>query len=206
MRQDRSWHAWRIVLEIEGARYESRDALYWGKHRWQEVSFKLATLDDRDERELGVWPLYRSDDQSDVADLQGQMRVRIEVERGSHWATIWRKYTDNYYNAYIATEHRWAYVYNSVLLTFLSILGQVLSCSLAAYAFARLRWPGRELIFGVLLATMMLPGQVTMIPVFMIFRALGWYNTLEACGFRRFLALRFSSSCCVSLCAPYPET
>ena len=39
MRQDRSWHAWRIVLEIEGARYESRDALYWGKHRWQEVSF-----------------------------------------------------------------------------------------------------------------------------------------------------------------------
>ena len=180
MRQDRSWHAWRIVLEIEGARYESRDALYWGKHRWQEVSFKLATLDDRDERELGVWPLYRSDDQSDVADLQGQMRVRIEVERGSRWATIWRKYTDNYYNAYIATEHRWAYVYNSVLLTFLSILGQVLSCSLAAYAFARLRWPGRELIFGVLLATMMLPGQVTMIPVFMIFRALGWYNTLEA--------------------------
>lgn len=180
MRQDRSWHAWRIVLEIEGARYESRDALYWGKNRWQEIGFKLATLNERDERELGVWPLYRSDNQSDVADLQGQMRVRIEVERGSRWATIWRKYTDNYYNAYIATEHRWAYVYNSVLLTFLSILGQVLSCSLAAYAFARLRWPGRELIFGVLLATMMLPGQVTMIPVFMIFRALGWYNTLEA--------------------------
>jgi len=139
MRQDRSWHAWRIVLEIEGVRYESRDALYWGKHRWQEVSFKLATLDDRDERELGVWPLYRSDDQSDVADLQGQMRVRIEVERGSRWATIWRKYTDNYYNAYIATEHRWAYVYNSVLLTFLSILGQVLASGLCLRATA-LAW------------------------------------------------------------------
>ena len=62
----------------------------------------------------------------------------------------------------------------------MSIIGQVLSCSLAAYAFARLHWPGRDVMFGLLLATMMLPGQVTMIPVFMIFRMLGWYNTLEA--------------------------
>ena len=62
----------------------------------------------------------------------------------------------------------------------LTIVGQVFSCSLVAYAFARLQWPGRELWFGILLATMMLPGQVTMIPVFMIFRALGWYNTLKA--------------------------
>lgn len=180
LRPDRSWHAWRVLLEVDGVRYESRDALYWGKHRWQEVSFKLAELDHRDERELGIWPLYAAENQLDVFEEKGQMRVRIEVERGGRWATIWRKYTDNYYNAYIATEHRWAYVYNSVLLTVLSILGQVLSCSLAAYAFARLRWPGRDLIFGVLLATMMLPGQVTMIPVFMIFRTLGWYNTLEA--------------------------
>ena len=180
LRQDRSWHAWRIVLEVDGTRYESRDALYWCKHRWQEVSFKLASLDARDERELGVWPLYEAADQTNVLVEDGTMRVRIEVERGSRWTVLWRKYTDNYYSAYIATEHRWAYVYNSVLLAFLTILGQVLSCSLAAYAFARLQWPGRDLIFGVLLATMMLPGQVTMIPVFMIFRTLGWYNTLEA--------------------------
>ncbi|MBM3277200.1 MAG: carbohydrate ABC transporter permease [Candidatus Handelsmanbacteria bacterium] len=61
----------------------------------------------------------------------------------------------------------------------MSIAGQLLSCSLVAYAFARLRWPGREVLFGVLLATMMLPGQVTMIPVFLIFKSLGWYNTLK---------------------------
>ncbi|MDP6702183.1 MAG: carbohydrate ABC transporter permease, partial [Candidatus Latescibacteria bacterium] len=79
-----------------------------------------------------------------------------------------------------ATEHRWAYIFNSLYLALLTIVGQVFSCSLVAYAFARLQWPGRELWFGILLATMMLPGQVTMIPVFMIFRALGWYNTLKA--------------------------
>ncbi|MFT5376426.1 MAG: ABC-type glycerol-3-phosphate transport system permease component [Candidatus Latescibacterota bacterium] len=180
MRQDRSWHAWRVVLEIAGQRYTSEDALYWGKHRWQEISFKLDTEDPRDERELGIWPLYSSDDQRDVYDHPGRMRVRLEVERASILTATWRKYAASYYNAYISTEHRWNYVFNSIYLAVLTILGQVLSCSLAAYAFARLRWPGRDLIFGLLLATMMLPGQVTMIPVFMIFRALGWYNTLEA--------------------------
>ncbi len=180
MRQDRSWHAWRVLLEIAGRRYTSADALYWGKHRWQEISFKLDAKDQRDERELGIWPLYLADDQNEVYDQPGHMRIDIEVERASIIAATWRKYADSYYNAYISTEHRWAYVFNSIYLAVLTILGQVLSCSLAAYAFARLEWPGRDIIFGVLLATMMLPGQVTMIPVFMIFRTLGWYNTLEA--------------------------
>ena len=180
MRQDRSWHAWRAVLEIAGRRYASTDALYWGKHRWQEISFKLEEKDERDERELGIWPLDLTDDQQGAYDTPGHMRIRVEIERASPLTATWRKYVDSYYNAYIATEHRWAYVFNSVYLAVLTILGQVLSCSLAAYAFARLQWPGRDLIFGLLLATMMLPGQVTMIPVFMIFRALGWYNTLEA--------------------------
>ena len=49
---------------------------------------------------------------------------------------------------------------------------------MAAYAFSRLRWPGRDGVFILLLATMMLPAFVTMVPTFLIFRQLGWYNTL----------------------------
>src|SRR5690606_12776928 len=75
-------------------------------------------------------------------------------------------------------EHWLRYLLNSTLLVVLNVAGQLLSCSMVAYAFARLRWPGRDLLFGVLLATMMLPGMVTMIPVFLIFKRLGWYNTL----------------------------
>jgi multiple sugar transport system permease protein len=43
-----------------------------------------------------------------------------------------------------------------------------------------LRWPGRDIVFGVLLATMMLPGQVTMVPQFLIWRTLGQYNTFQS--------------------------
>ena len=72
------------------------------------------------------------------------------------------------------------YMMTSFALAILNIVLAIFSCSFVAYAFARLEWPGRDLCFGLLLATMMIPGQVTMIPVFMIFRYLGWYNTLKA--------------------------
>ena len=190
-RADRSWHNIKITTEWAGIRYETEDPLYLGKHRWQEISFKIEDRDDRDERELGIWPLVKSENQQNVNSDKNQLLIEIKIEYASHISAILRKYMDSYYNAYIATEHRWSYVYNSIFLTIMSIIGQVLSCSLAAYAFARLHWPGRDLIFGLLLATMMLPGQVTMIPVFMIFRTLGWYNTLEALWIPSFFGSAF---------------
>jgi multiple sugar transport system permease protein len=67
---------------------------------------------------------------------------------------------------------------NTLLVVGVATLGTVLSCSLVAFAFARLRWPGRNLLFVVLLATMMLPEQVTLIPTFILFRQLDWVNTI----------------------------
>ncbi|RAP74063.1 carbohydrate ABC transporter permease [Paenibacillus montanisoli] len=69
------------------------------------------------------------------------------------------------------------YTYNTLFLTFVSMFGTVLSSSLVAYAFAKLRWPGRNVWFVILLATMMLPPQVTMIPVFVLFKKLNWIDT-----------------------------
>lgn len=71
-----------------------------------------------------------------------------------------------------------AYLKNTLVITFWCIVGTVLSSAVVGYAFARLRWPGRNLVFVVLLATMMIPPQVTMIPVFMLMRKLGWFNTI----------------------------
>lgn len=69
------------------------------------------------------------------------------------------------------------FVRNTVFVTVLCTLGQVLSSSLVAYGFARFEFRGRNLMFGLLLATMMLPGQVTSIPVFMIWRELHALDT-----------------------------
>ena len=72
----------------------------------------------------------------------------------------------------------WRYAATSVALVVLNVGLSMLSCSLVAYSFARLRWPGRDLCFILLLATLMIPPQVTQIPGFVIIRTLGWYNTL----------------------------
>ncbi len=66
---------------------------------------------------------------------------------------------------------------NTVIITGTVVVGQVLSCSLVAFAFARLRWRGRNTLFMVLLSTLMLPSQVIMIPQFLLFTKLGWVNT-----------------------------
>ncbi len=102
---------------------------------------------------------------------------------------------ENYVEAleFLPPEYRRGLVplWNTVYVTVLSIIGLLLSSSLAAYAFSRLRWPGREVFFVVLLATMMLPAAVTMLPVFLIFRWLGWVDTLRPLWAPAFLGSAF---------------
>ncbi len=69
------------------------------------------------------------------------------------------------------------YLGNTAFITGSVIAGTLLTASLAAYSFSRLQWPGRDIVLLITLATLMLPSQVTMIPVFLMFRTFGWLNT-----------------------------
>jgi multiple sugar transport system permease protein len=95
------------------------------------------------------------------------------------------------------------YLVNSLVIVTLSIIGNLLSCSLAAYAFARLRFAGRRLFFALMLGTMMLPGHVLVVPQYVMFDRLGWLNTyypllvphfLATNGFYIFLMVQFMRS------------
>ncbi|MBN1580115.1 MAG: carbohydrate ABC transporter permease [Anaerolineae bacterium] len=73
----------------------------------------------------------------------------------------------------------WTYLKNSLIYAVLAIVGTLFSCTPVAYGFSRLRWPGREIVFLLVLSTMMLPYQVTMIPLYLLFtETLGWGNSL----------------------------
>lgn len=71
-----------------------------------------------------------------------------------------------------------AQFWNTAAMTIIRTLGQLLFCSMAAYAFARLKFPGRNAIFIVLLSVLMVPGQLFLIPQYQIIEGLGWVNTL----------------------------
>jgi multiple sugar transport system permease protein len=71
------------------------------------------------------------------------------------------------------------YFVNTTVITVSATFGQILTASMAAYGFTRLRFPGRNMLFGVLLATMMLPGVVTLIPTFILFKELRWLDSFK---------------------------
>ncbi|MGQ0626489.1 MAG: carbohydrate ABC transporter permease, partial [Phycisphaerales bacterium] len=70
------------------------------------------------------------------------------------------------------------YLHNSLFIALLGVVGMTLSSSVAAYGFSRLRWPGRDALFVMLLASMMVPPAVLNAPQYVLFRWLGWIGTL----------------------------
>jgi multiple sugar transport system permease protein len=88
---------------------------------------------------------------------------------------VWKNYVDAW-NALPFAR----FFLNSIIVAVSVTAGQLVTASLAAYAFARLQFPGRDKIFLAYLATMMIPGQVTMIPVFILLKMLGWIDTYKA--------------------------
>ncbi|OGI22878.1 MAG: sugar ABC transporter permease [Candidatus Melainabacteria bacterium RIFOXYA12_FULL_32_12] len=72
------------------------------------------------------------------------------------------------------------YFFNSAFVAILTTVGQVIIASMAAYAFARLKFKGRDALFLILLATMMIPPQVNIVPLFFVMRELHWINTYQA--------------------------
>jgi multiple sugar transport system permease protein len=69
------------------------------------------------------------------------------------------------------------YLKNTTIITLVSTIGAVLSCPIVAYSFAKLKWPGRNILFIITIGVMMIPGQVTMIPLFLLFEKLGLVGT-----------------------------
>lgn len=184
VRQDRSWQRLQVLISWHGQTYASTDMLYLGSRAAIDLTFKLPPTSptpidtenfSRDERSQGIWFTTQVAATPQPPD---ELTLTVRVDRTNRVSAALAKYFETYRTAWYADPYWGKYLVNSVIIVILSVLGSMLSCSMVAYAFARLRWPGRDFLFLILLGTMMLPAQVTMIPSFMIFRSLGWYNTL----------------------------
>lgn len=93
------------------------------------------------------------------------------------WPQEW--HIENYSNVFNAAPFARFY-FNSVFVAVAVTLGQLITCSMAAFAFARLKFWGRDVLFFIFLGTMMIPYNVTMIPSFMVLHWLGWIDTYNA--------------------------
>ncbi|TAK22434.1 MAG: carbohydrate ABC transporter permease [Chloroflexota bacterium] len=85
---------------------------------------------------------------------------------------IWTNYTRPFANLPFEMFYR-----NTVFVTLTGMMGVIVSSSVVAFAFARMRWPGRDKVFIIMISTLMLPAHVTFIPTYVIFAKIGWINT-----------------------------
>jgi multiple sugar transport system permease protein len=120
-----------------------------------------------------IWMLLTS-----VKPLEETMSTKI-VWIPSH--ILWH----NYYDAFVYHSDKLGYIpfliygRNTLLVCALVVSGTICSNALVAYAFARMRFPGRDLLFSITLATMMIPFPVLMVPIYALFKNLGWVGTFR---------------------------
>jgi multiple sugar transport system permease protein len=118
-----------------------------------------------------LWMLstsLKADDQVYAGSSSGGFALGNLIPHPAVWA--------NYPKA-LSTVPFDVYLRNTLTLCFICVIGAVMSSAVVAYGFARIDFRGKNVLFGLLIATMALPGQVTMIPVFELFRSLGWYGS-----------------------------
>jgi len=174
---DGSWNHMDARLQLGTSNYLSQETTYIAQHRGASILLQPPTFQDQT---LGprIWVPIAPTGQVDSMMSPGKATLTLTLYPSSTLHAMWGKLQRNYYRAFRAAPF-WTYVGNSIIVVILSLAGVFFSSGFVGYAFARLNWPGRSLAMGILLATMMLPSQVTMIPSFLIWRALGWYNTLN---------------------------
>jgi ABC-type glycerol-3-phosphate transport system permease component len=176
---DNSWHRVDVTVDVNGQHWEGRRATYLAQTRPGSILLQPPTFEDESMKNK-LWVPLRLVSTSGMGVHNNPRRatLRLTISPSSTLEAIGAKMQYNYDRAFHFVPF-WKYVVNSAILVVLCTAGTLFSSTFVAYAFARLRWPGRSVAFVLLLSTMMLPAQVTMIPQFMVWRQLGWYNTLN---------------------------
>lgn len=109
------------------------------------------------------------DNPTEVITWEGSWRA---LERPWTWAPAW----SNYVEAWTQINFPRLF-FNTLMIALIGIIGTLISCILVAYGFSRFRFPGRDLLFTLLIATIFLPSAVTIVPTFAFFQLIGWVGT-----------------------------
>lgn len=172
---DRSWHKLTATIEMAGEKYFAPQPAFLSTDQWQESTWRFH-LDEQPQMNMRTWHWLEEAGATSFVE-PGKIKITLQVDYCPLWKASFNKLVNNYRVVLLLVPFL-TYIKNSTILVSINIFGQIFASSLVAFAFARLRWPAREFCFMLMLATLMIPHQVTLVPQFLIFKSLGWYNTL----------------------------
>ncbi len=153
---------------------------------------KRAFLVDVSEWKQGVWQFQKPEKRYEMEHIQivpdhkavssvkeaGMLQITLTLKKLPYSLVVLEKFLRSYFRVFRFIPFL-RFLWNTIILVILNVGAQLFACSIVAYGFSRIQWPGRDAVFVLLLATMMIPGQVTMIPQFLIWRSLGMYDTFQ---------------------------
>ncbi len=168
---DRSWRYLEVRLSTPAGSFRTDRPILLSGSSWEDV---ILIRDAKGEIPWGTYRLL-ADQGAPPAAVGAELSIR--VLSASKLQVILRKLFHNYPSGLTFIPFT-RYLLNTLLICALVVAGTLLSCSLVAYGLARIRWRGRNALFYVIIATMMLPFQVTMVPIFVVFARLGWVDSV----------------------------
>jgi ABC-type glycerol-3-phosphate transport system permease component len=177
LKPDDTWHELDLGLEMNGRRYVAQRRVAMANYNWTLITWQFPSADDSSTK-IKTWVLlHEAKDAVGAFNEPGRLRLTLRLCKSTPLRAWYSKIRLNY-DRVLDHIPFWRYVRTSIFLVVANVVLTVFSCSLIAFAFARLNWPGRDICFLLMLATLMIPGQVTMIPHFLIWKHLGAYDTL----------------------------
>ena len=108
-----------------------------------------------------------------------QLFLQLSIHQPAYLSIVWDKFTSNYRNLWKTVPYN-RYFVNSIFIATASTLLTLFFCSLGGYAFAKYQFRGQKILFGILLASMMVPFQVLLVPLFGLMYDIGWLNSYKA--------------------------
>ncbi len=185
VRGDASYHRLSLTVSVNDTTYQPTSPFVLDTALQKDTVWRLHGIPS--ELESSHIPMRRivANDETakpDVAleaDAENRLILQLTIQRPAYLSIVWNKLTSNYRNLWKAVPYN-RYFINSVFIATASTLVTLFFCSLGGYAFAKYQFRGKTILFGILLASMMVPFQVLLVPLFGLMYDIGWLNSYKA--------------------------
>ena len=186
VRGDASYHHLALTVSVNGATYQPTRpyVLNTALHEYIDTVWRLQGIPGELESShipmrqfVSKQELLKSE--APLPDTENKLLLQLTIHRPAYLSIVWNKLTSNYRNLWKAVPYN-RYFINSVFIATASTLLTLFFCSLGGYAFAKYQFRGKTILFGILLASMMVPFQVLLVPLFGLMSDIGWLNSYKA--------------------------
>ncbi len=184
VRGDASYHHLSLSVSVNGTTYQPTRPFVLNTAQTENTIWRLHGIPG--ELESSHIPMQQFVSKQELLkseapgpDTENSLLLQLTIHRPSYLSIVWDKLTTNYRNLWKSVPYN-QYFINSVFIATASTLLTLFFCSLGGYAFAKYQFRGKTILFGILLASMMIPFQVLLVPLFGLMYDIGWLNSYKA--------------------------